>query len=57
MIKEIKKDFKRRGIISACYIQRKFKLNFDCAVKMLEEISIKKDRKTYSEGFLIRIKK
>lgn len=54
---EIKKDFKTRGIISASYIQRKYKLNFDCAVQMLEDIAIQKDIKVYSESFLIRLKK
>jgi len=57
MKKQIKQDFKRRGIISVSYIQRKYQLTFECASQMLYEIAIKTDNKEYSGDILIRLRK
>lgn len=57
MKKQIKQDFRNRGIISRSYIQRKYKVTGEYASKMLEEISIKSDKKEYSGDILIRLTK
>lgn len=54
---QAKKLFKEIGVLSAAFLQRKFKLSFEGAVKMLEEVSLKRTKRTYSGDFLIKIVK
>lgn len=56
MENEIKKTFKKYGVMSIFYIQRKYRLNQNACEKILKRISSEQNKKIYSGKKLIRIK-